>query len=134
LLRHRIPFRRPHRRDLAQAIHYTRTFLVGNISWYVYSNADFVVAGRILGKAPLGEYSYAWTMATVPMEKVASVVNRVLPPLYAAVSTDKAEMRRYLLKITQLMSLVVFPSAFGVSLVAREFVLVVLRPKWIGTV
>jgi O-antigen/teichoic acid export membrane protein len=134
LLRNRVAFRQPRRGDLSEAAAYTRDFLLGNISWYAYSNSDFVVAGRVLGKAPLGEYTYAWTMATAPIEKVASVLNRVLPSLYSAVSGDAAAMRRYLVKITQLMALIVCPVAFGVSLVAREFVLVVLGAKWVGSV
>lgn len=134
LLNNRLPFRRPRYRELSEAVHYTKNFILGNIAWYTYSNADFVVAGRILGKAPLGEYTYAWTLATAPIEKVAGVLNRVLPALYAAVSTNKAAMRRYLVNMTQVMGLVVFPLAVGVSLVAGEFIPLVLGQKWIGAV
>jgi O-antigen/teichoic acid export membrane protein len=132
--RHPVRFRWPRRAELADAIHYTGNFLVGNISWYVYSNADFAVAGRILGKGPLGDYTLGWTLASAPIERIAGVVNRVLPPLFSAVSTDKAMLRRYLLKITQALSLIAVPAAVGLALVAGDFTRVVLGEKWAGAI
>ena len=134
LFRHPMPFRRPRRHQLTEAIHYIKNFLVGNLSWYAYTNADFVVAGRVLGKAPLGDYTVAWTLASAPIERIAGLINRVLPPLYSAVRDDKVAMRRYLLKITQGLSVIVVPAATGLSLVARDLVVSLLGDKWAGTV
>jgi O-antigen/teichoic acid export membrane protein len=134
LLRHPVPFHLPRRSQLVEAIDYSRNFLVGSVSWYFYSHADFVVAGRMLGSGPLGEYTYAWTLASAPIEKIATVVNRVVPPLYSAVSTDKAALRRYLLKLTQAMSLLIFPLATGLCVVADDAIRVLLGEKWIGSI
>src|SRR5690606_14587902 len=90
LLRHPIPLRIPRPRAMKEALDFTRNFLVTNVSWYAYSNADFAVAGRLLGQGPLGEYTFAWTLANSPAEKVVDVVNRVMPSVFSAVSHDKA--------------------------------------------
>jgi O-antigen/teichoic acid export membrane protein len=132
LMRHSLPWRFPKLRAVKEAVSYTRNFLITNLSWYACSNADFAVAGRILGQGPLGEYTFAWTLAQSPAEKIVGMVNRVLPSVFGAVSTDKAALRRYLLKSTEAVSLIVVPAGVGLAVVAGDLVRVVLGPKWIG--
>src|SRR2546425_12569666 len=50
----------PRRDSLAHAMTFSRHILVGRLAWYVYSNADFLVAGRLLGTAALGLYEVGW--------------------------------------------------------------------------
>src|SRR2546426_4499564 len=57
LFRSRRPrFAWPHLQSLTHAMTFSRHIIVGRLAWYVYSNADFLVAGRILGKVALGLY------------------------------------------------------------------------------
>ena len=133
-LRYPVQVRIPRRTELKEAFGHTRHFLVTNLAWYAYSSADFVVAGRLLGQAPLGEYTIAWTLANSPAEKAVGVVNRVLPSVYAAASDDFASLRRYLLRITEGAALVIFPAAVGLALVSADFVAVVLGVQWLGAV
>src|SRR5439155_593304 len=104
------------------------------LGWYVSANTDFLVAGRILGKTALGFYNVAWTLASVPVDKVAALVGQVTPAFFSAVQTDRPAMRRYLLRITEGIALITFPVSLGLVLVARDFVLVVLGSKWEGTI
>ncbi|MDQ3699233.1 MAG: lipopolysaccharide biosynthesis protein [Gemmatimonadota bacterium] len=104
------------------------------VLWYVYSNADFVVVGRMLGTAALGAYSFAWTIANIPVERVSAVVGRVTLPVFANVQRDHASLRRYFLMLTEGLAIITFPVAIGLALVAREFVLVVLGPQWSAAV
>ena len=134
LIRYPVRIRIPRRADLKEAFGHTRHFLVTNVAWYAYSSADFVVAGRLLGQAALGEYTIAWTLANSPAEKAVGIVNRVLPSVYAAASADFAALRRYLLRITEGAALVILPAAIGLALVAEDFVRVVLGTHWLGAV
>src|SRR6059036_3011709 len=88
------------------------------------------MAGRILGKAALGLYNVGWTLASVPVDKVATLVGQVTPAFFSAVQTDRAAIRRYLLGITEGIALITFPISLGLALVARDFVLAVLGAKW----
>jgi O-antigen/teichoic acid export membrane protein len=104
--------------------------MIGNLAWYGYSNADFLMAGRLLGPDALGAYSNAWTMATAPLEKIASVVNRITPSLFSSLRDENAEFRRYLLRITELLALLMFPAVCGLALVATDFVQLAFGAKW----
>ena len=130
--RHRFAF--PQFASIRRAIHYSRRIVIGRLCWASYENSDFIVAGRVLGEAPLGAYTLAWTLAHTPLEKLTTLVNRVTPSVFARIQTDPDALRRYLRNITGVMALIIFPATIGVALVAPEFVPVVLGPKWSGVV
>jgi len=132
-LRH-APFAWPRRKSLKPAITLSSNVLISRLCWYTSSNADFLVAGRILGKAALGFYSVGWILANVPVDKVTALVGQVTPAFLSAVQTDHAALRRYLLRITEGIALITFPLGLGLALVAQDFVLVVLGSKWSATV
>jgi PST family polysaccharide transporter len=124
----------PRLASLQNTISISRHIVVARISWYVYSNADFLVAGRILGQAALGAYTFGWTLANVPIEKVTALVGRVTPAFFSAVQRDHFSLQRYLLRITEGLALLTFPATFGLALVADEFVEIVLGETWSSVV
>ena len=130
--RHGFAFPRP--TSIRKALHYSRHVLIARLSWAVYDNSDFVIAGRVLGEAPLGAYTLAWTLAHTPLEKLTALVNRVTPSVFATIQKDSAALRRYLRNITGIMALVIFPATIGMAMVATEFVPLILGPKWVGVI
>ena len=119
---------------IRRELKYSRQVLFSGVAWYAYDNADFAVAGRVLGGTALGNYTVAWTIASAPVEKIANLVTDVTPAFFSAVQTDKAELRRYLLRLTEVISFVTIPASFGLALVADHLVPALLGPKWIGVI
>jgi PST family polysaccharide transporter len=132
LRRHRFAW--PRRQSLAHAMTFTRHILIARLAWYTYSNADFLVAGRLLGKTALGLYELGWNVANVPIEKITSLVGQVTPAVFSAVQTDHPALRRYLLGITEGLALITFPASLGLALVAPDFVHLALGAKWQGAI
>lgn len=126
----RVPFHRPHWATLEPAVRFSRQTILGRLSWYVYQNADFFVAGKVLGKDALGAYRFGWDLASTPPEKITSLVGRVTPSVLSAAQSDKAALRRYLLKITEALALATFPATIGLGLIAPILVPLVLGAKW----
>lgn len=116
--------------ELGNVLRFSWHMLASRVSWYLASTSDVFVAGRLLGQAPLGAYTFGATLANVPLEKVTGLVNRVAPAFYSAVQGDHATLRRYLLGLTEGLALITVPVALGMALVAHEFVLLVLGEKW----
>jgi PST family polysaccharide transporter len=104
--------------------------LVATLGWYVYSNADFVVVGRFLGSASLGAYTLAWTLGSVPVDRMSDVVSRVTPAIFSAVQTDLPALRRYLSGALEGIGLLILPASVGLALVADDFIVVVLGERW----
>lgn len=127
-------FARPRLASIQPAMAFTGRLLVSRLSWFTYSNADFLVVGKVLGERALGAYTLAWSLAGVPIGKVSGMILRVTPGFFSAVQDDRAALRRYLLALTEGVSLVTFPMAVGLAMVADDFVLLVLGDKWAGAI
>jgi len=124
------PFSVPNYQTLKSVLSLSWHLLASRLAWYLSSTADVFIAGRILGPAALGSYSFALTLANIPMERVTALVNRVSPAVYSAVQHDFSALRRYVLGLTEGLAMITFPAAFGLALVSEEFVLLVLGEKW----
>jgi O-antigen/teichoic acid export membrane protein len=111
-----------------------RHVLVSQMAWYVYSNADFAVVGRWLGKAALGTYGLAWTFAMVPVDRFTTLVGRVAAPVLSAVQKDNVALRRYICGLTEGLALVTLPACIGLALVADVLVRALLVPAWNGVI
>lgn len=119
---------------LKPAVKYSQDILFSRIAWYGYSNADFLVAGRVLGAVPLGAYTMAWTIANIPVDKITALVARVSHAFFSAVQNENATLRRYLLNLTEGIALITFPISVGLCLEATNIVRLLLGPKWVGTI
>ena len=129
---------RPHRvawprlREIRGAVAYGSHLVGSRVAWYLYTDADFFIIGRVLGTTATGSYGFAWSFASLPLEKVTSLVGRVAPPILSAVQNDLPAMRRYITKLSSGIALLTLPAGIGLGLVARDFVLVAAGPKWIA--
>ena len=63
-------------------------------------------------------------------EKVTAMIGRVTPAFFSSVQSDAAELRRYLLLVTEGLSVITFPMCIGIALVAEDLVHVALGPAW----
>lgn len=134
LIVRRCNFRRPRWEPLRHALTISWHILVNRFSWYAYSNADFVVAGRMLGQTALGSYTVAWNLANTPIQQITSLVGTVTSALLAAVQTEYATVKRYFLNLTEGLALITFPLTIGLALVSHDFVFAILGAKWSGVV
>lgn len=116
---------------LRPVLPFTRNVLVGRLFWYAYQNSDFIVAGKKLGALALGAYSYAWTLASLPVDKISAMVSSVTPSIFAAVQHDIPALRRYFLTVTEGLAVFAFPLTLGMALVANDFVPVVFGDRWL---
>ncbi|MBK5188499.1 MAG: lipopolysaccharide biosynthesis protein [Gemmatimonadaceae bacterium] len=132
---------RPHRlawpssfEAIGGALHVGWHSVVGRLAWYTYNSADFAVVGRVLGKQALGAYTLGWEIATLPVERISSLVSSVTPGVFSAVQRDRVALRRYFLGVVEGLAFVTLPAAAGLALIAGEFVPVVLGKQWLGAI
>ena len=115
---------------ISSAVTFGWHLVVSRLAWYLYSNADFAIVGRLLGKAALGAYTIGWTLASIPVDRITALVASVTPPVFSAVQHDLPALQRYLKNLTEALALITFPAAIGIALIADEFVPLVLGPQW----
>ncbi len=102
--------------------------------WFVFSQADTVIIGRTLGNEILGVYAVALHLASLPVQRVSSILNQVAFPALARYQNDRAAIGRQLLRAFELVSLVAFPVLWGLASTASDIVLVFLGQHWEGAI
>jgi O-antigen/teichoic acid export membrane protein len=134
LFRVPVGFAWPDRARVMPVIKYSATLLLARLSWYLYSNADFVTVGRVLGSAVLGQYAFAWTLASLPGEKLVNVVTAVTQPFFPAAGGDIVLIRGHILRLTRLLTMVVVPPLMVLLLIADHLIPLVFGAKWLPAV
>ncbi len=124
-----IRFERPKHHELGDALRVSRDIIVSSVAWYVFQNADFFVAGKMLGAAALGAYTFAWNIAYSVVDKVTGLITGVTSSIFSAAKHDSALLTRYLTQITGALALALLPATAGLALVAPDL-LAVVGDKW----
>jgi len=88
----------------------------------------------MLPSAAVGLYSVSLHVATLPMQKIMSIVNQVALPAVARLQSDMPRLRRRVIEASRLMTFFSVSTMWGLSAVAPEFVDVVMGPSWAGAV
>jgi PST family polysaccharide transporter len=124
----------PRPAELGEALQFTRHQLTGSLAWYAYSNADFAVAGRLLGARELGIYTIAWTFARIVPERLAHLVTRVTPAFFAPLRDDRAALCRWIYALTEALTVLTFPLLVGLALTAPDAVPLLVGQQWTAAV
>lgn len=101
---------------------------------YIAASTDYVIVGRLLGALSLGYYSLAYTIATIPLQKVSWIVMRVTFPAFSTLQDNDEALRKGYLRVVRYVSLITFPMLAGMFAVAPEFVAFFYGEKWIPMV
>ena len=129
LASHPLRVARPNFHELRDALRVSREIIVSSVAWYVFQNADFFVAGKLLGATALGWYTFAWNLAYSIVDKISSLVTGVTSSIFSAAKHDSALLTRYLTQITGVLALALFPATIGLALVAPDLTAFV-GEKW----
>jgi teichuronic acid exporter len=102
--------------------------------WFFFNQADVVIVGKLLGKEMLGLYAVAMHLASLPTQRVSSILYQVAFPVLSRFQSDKEKMGAYLLIVARTMSLFSFPLLWGISSTSHEIVILFLGPNWVGAI
>jgi len=101
---------------------------------YCHQNVDYLVIGRRLGASPLGIYTLAFKLVSLPLTKISYVVTGVTFPAFSRMQDDDARLRRGYTKTVRYISLFTLPILAGLMVLAPQFVRVIYGPKWLGAI
>jgi PST family polysaccharide transporter len=91
---------------------------------------DNLAFGGYFGQAQVGLYNMAYNLADIPAVQVGEQISGVLLPAMA--SLEVKDRKAALVRSTALMSLVVFPLAVGLGVVAPTLIRCLLNDQWQG--
>jgi len=104
--------------------------LVSRIVWFWSSQADILIAGKLLGKEAVGLYSVAVHLASLPMQRASGIINGVAFAAFAKIQHDPRAVAHNTKLGVRLMAFVTFPVLWGICAVAPELVDIAIGPSW----
>ena len=105
-----------------------------NVFLIFYSQVDVLICAKLLGNEIVGFYSVALHLASLPTQRIAPIVNQVAFPAFSRIQHDLSDVATKALLGIRLLSFLAFPSMWGFSSIAPEFVEVILGPNWIPSI
>lgn len=103
---------------------------VERILWYLYSQADVIIAGRMLGAEALGLYTLGKHLASLPSQKLSPILNQILLPAFARIQRDSAKIGSSLRQGLGAVSIAAWPVFVGIAAVSPELVTTLLGDTW----
>lgn len=122
--------REPHRAILGFG---ARISVIGFFE-FLKSNLDTLAVGRWAGATQLGLYNRGNMIADLPAYHLTNGLSQVLFPSFSSIQTEKRRLRQAYLSAVGMTAAIVLPMNAGMAVAAREIVLVVLGPNWMGAV
>ena len=115
---------------MTRHLRFGRMILADKTLWFVFSESDKFIGGKLLGAEQLGYYVVSQNIATLPINKLAGLVRSIAFPAFSEVQAERVTVREYLLTTMRMAAIVFFPIFFGLAAVADELVPVALGERW----
>lgn len=105
--------------------------LVSELLWFVQSQADIFIGGRMLDPHMLGVYATSLFLSQILVNKFVPALNEVAFPAYARIQHDREAVARGFAKAVRIVMLAALPFSIGLSVTAEPLVATMLGPKWL---
>jgi O-antigen/teichoic acid export membrane protein len=113
---------------------YGGTMAAVQIFWFVQSQCDVFIAGRLFDPHDLGLYTTALFLTQILAAKFVPPINEVSFAAYSRIQSRPEAVAEAFLRAVRLVLLIALPFYFGLAATAEPLVLTVLGPKWAETV
>lgn len=95
-----------------------------------YNNLYGLVIGKKFSANVLGNYTRAESYANFPSISVSGVMQRVTYPVLCKIQNNDMDLRESYRKFLKLTAFVIFPMMFGLSALAKPFVILIIGEQW----
>lgn len=110
---------------------YGGVVMLGQIFWFLQTQADIMVAGRVLTAGELGYYTTALFLAQLFVNKVVPPLNEVAFSAYARIQDDPAAVANGFLASVRVVMLLAIPFCLGLAAVSEPAIATMLGTKWL---
>jgi lipopolysaccharide exporter len=108
--------------------------LGSGILTFLITQGDDIFVGKILGVSALGLYQVAYLISNLPATEITHVIHQVVFPAYSKLNNDLSNLKDAYLKVLQFVAFLSFPVATLIFILAPDFTIILLGPKWMGIV
>lgn len=112
---------------------FSSKMLITNIFNQINNNIFALVIGKLYTKTEVGLYSQANKWNMMGAQTITGMVQGVAQPTFVQVGDDKDRLCHSFSKMLRFTCFVSFPVMFGLSLIAPEFIVILITDKWLSS-
>lgn len=109
---------------------FSSKMLLTNMLTVTSQNVLTFIFGKLLPISVVGQFSQANKWNTMANSFISGTMGSVAQPVFANAGNDVGRQERIFRKMLRFASFLSFPLMFGLALVAHEFILLTVGPKW----
>lgn len=112
-------------------IGFSSKLIVTNIFYIINNNIFSVLLGRMYSSHEVGNYTQANKWNYMGWSFINNMLNGIAQPVFVKTDDDSERQKRVFRKLIRFTAFVSFPAMFGLALVAKEFIVILLTEKWL---
>ncbi len=107
-------------------------YLTGSdILGFITRRSDVMIMGLFLPEKVVGYYSMGFHLATMPLDKIGAMFNRVAFPSISRVKEQQPVARNIFVNMHKYLLVIAYPLLVGMAILAEELVVLLLTEKWL---
>ncbi len=118
-------------RPIHSMIGFGSRLVVTNIANVVNNNLFPIILGKYYSAHEVGDFTQANKWNDMGHTLVTNMINGIAQPVFTSISDDRGRQLAVFRKLLRFTAFVSFPAMFGLSLVARELIVIALTAKWL---
>ena len=116
---------------IREMIGYSSKLIVTHTFHIINANLFSVLLGKFYTEKEVGFFNQANKWNTMGYTTINGMITSVAQPVFSSISKDKGYQLKALRKMLRFTAFVSFPSMFGLSLTAPEFITLAITDKWL---
>lgn len=107
--------------------------LVSGLLETIYNNVYSLIIGKHFSAIQLGLFNQAERLSSLPAMTLTGIIQKVTYPMLSAIQNDTKKLDAYFLLTLKFAAFIIFPIMFGISIIAKPLIDILLGPEWRGS-
>jgi O-antigen/teichoic acid export membrane protein len=120
-------------RPIREMFGFSSRIIITNIFTILNNNIFTVLLGRFYSEQEVGNFTQANKWNTMGNSLISGMVASIAQPVLTTVVDDRRRQLNVFRKLLRFTAFVSFPAMFGLSIVAREFIVIAITDKWLAS-
>ncbi|WP_300813979.1 lipopolysaccharide biosynthesis protein [uncultured Bacteroides sp.] len=120
-------------RPIRSMIGFSSRLIVTNIFTIINNNLFSMILGKFYSAREVGDFTQANKWNGMGHTLITNMINGIAQPVFTSIADDRARQLAVFRKLLRFTAFVSFPVMFGLSLVAKELIVITITEKWLSS-